>query len=372
MLQLPVMMNMIKTMKIILFLLFSGIFTVFSAEPIERPLRQLVTNNPFSNRQHSQMPLLLTLNGYDQALTQQYIEQYTSAGGRQSLANILRRSEPYLAFIRSEVERRGMPIEIMYLPVIESAFVPNAVSRAGASGLWQFMRNSIGPYDMAINEWKDERRDFWKSTLGALDKLEDEYNRLGCWELTLAAYNAGMGTVRNAQQRHPDADYWELSRLRAFRNETINFVPRLLAVSMILSNPRQFGIEAVWPEDPQWTRIPVGRSVDLNLLAEYAGIDNTELKNANRELNYGITPPYPEYHLKVPLDHVQAIVSVLENPELELIQYYFHTIRSGDTLSAISRRYGVSESQIHSHNPGLRDRYLRVGQQLIIPALGGQ
>ncbi|MDR1144283.1 MAG: LysM peptidoglycan-binding domain-containing protein [Spirochaetaceae bacterium] len=342
---------------------------IIADEPIKRPLRQVRYAQPYISRPHGEYPVSFTLTGFDQELTRKNIEQYSSGGGRNWLAAIMRRSGPYLAFIRQEIERRGLPQELIYLPVIESAYSPTAVSRAGATGMWQFMQGSIGPYDMKITEWMDERRDFWKSTLGALDKLEAEYKRVGSWELALSAYNAGLGTVLNAQKKYPGEDYWALCERKVFKNETIQYIPRLLAVSYILSNPRRFGIEAVWPEDPQWTRIPVGRSVDLSIVAEHAGLSGAELKNANGELIYGITPPDPNYHLKVPASLASAVTAVLENPELQLIKYYFHTIRSGDTLSGIAQRYGVSESQIRSHNPGLREKYLKVGQRLIVPAL---
>jgi membrane-bound lytic murein transglycosylase D len=338
-------------------------------EVIERPLRQIRYTQPYAAKPHSEKPVLLTLTGLDEPLTQKYIEQYSTSWGRNWLNTILRRSEPYMAFIRREIERRGLPQELIYLPVIESAYSVSAVSRSGATGLWQFMRNSIGPYNMRITEWVDERRDFWKSTIGALDKLETEYKRVGSWELALSAYNAGLGTVLNAMKKHPGADYWELCRLKVFKNETIQYIPRLLAVSYVLSNPRRYGIEAAWPADPQWTLVPVGRSVDLNLVAEHAGLKGTDLKEANRELLYGITPPDPDYHIKVASVHAQAVASVLEDPKLTLLEYYFHAIRSGDTLSGIARRYGISENQIRSHNPGLQERYLSIGQRLVIPAL---
>ncbi|MDR2312948.1 MAG: LysM peptidoglycan-binding domain-containing protein [Spirochaetaceae bacterium] len=342
---------------------------IIPGEPITRPLRQVKYVQPYASKPHDEAPVLFTLTGLDEPLTRQYIEQYSTGGGRRWLTAIMERSEPYLAFIQKEIERRGLPQELIYLPVIESAYSVTAVSRSGATGLWQFMRNSIKPYDMKITDWMDERRDFWKSTLGALDKLEAEYKRVGNWELTLSAYNAGLGTVLNAMKKYPGEDYWELCKRRVFKKETIHYIPKLLAVSYILSNPRRHGIEPVWAEDPQWIRIAVGRSVDLNMVAEYAGLPGTELKKANRELFYGITPPDPNYHIKVPAAQASAVASVLENPELTLIKYYFHTIRSGDTLSGIASRYGVSESQIRSHNPGLRDRYLKIGVRLIIPAL---
>jgi membrane-bound lytic murein transglycosylase D len=338
-------------------------------ETSARPLRQVRYAQPYALKPHGEPPVIFTLTGIDEDLTKKYIEQYSSRWGRNWLSTILKRSEPYIAFIRAEIERRGLPQELIYLPVIESAYSTGAVSRSGATGLWQFMRNSIGPYDMKITEWMDERRDFWKSTVGALDKLETEYKRVGSWELALAAYNAGLGTVLNGLKKHPGADYWELCRRRAFRNETIQYVPRLLAVSYILSQPRRYGIETVWPEDPQWTRVPVDRPVDLGILAEHAGLSGPALKQANGELFYGITPPDPAYHIKVPASQAEAVGLVLKNAELALIKYYFHTIRSGDTLSGIARHYGVPESQIRSSNPGLKDKYLKIGQRLIIPAL---
>jgi membrane-bound lytic murein transglycosylase D len=338
-------------------------------KPIERPTRQIRYAQPYTVVPHTETPLLFSLSGIDEELTQQYIEQYSTPWGIRWLSTIMDRSGPYLGFIREEIEKRDMPIELAYLPVIESAYSTAAVSRSGATGMWQFMRNSIGPYDMRVTDWMDERKDFWKSTVGALDKLRDNYKAVGSWELALAAYNAGLGTVIKAQKKYEGADYWELCEKKAFKTETMHYIPRLLAVSYILSNPRRFGIEVKWPEDPQWKRIPVGRTVDLSLVAEFAGLPGAELKKANGELFYGITPPDPNYHIKVPASQAEAIAAVLENPELILIKYYFHIIRHGDTLSEIARRYGISINQISSYNPGLRAQYLKIGQRLIIPAL---
>ncbi|MDR1390124.1 MAG: transglycosylase SLT domain-containing protein [Treponema sp.] len=373
-------------MKRVLFVPFVAVLSVLSAsvnagelisyqmeetvvEPvIPRPVRQTrYKDTPV--RPHVETPAFFTLNGIDEELTQKAIDQYSSAGGRNWLSTILKRSEPYIGFIRAEVEKRGMPEEIIYLPVIESAFSVNAVSRAGATGLWQFMRNSVGPYDMRITEWVDERRDFWKSTIGALDKLQDNYKALGNWELALAAYNAGLGTVNNAIKKHGTKDYWELCRLKAFRNETIQYIPRLIAVTYMLSRPRRFGIQVSWPEDLQWARIPVRRAVDLKIVAEHAGLPADTLKKTNGELLYGITPPDPDYHIKVPGALAQSVAAILDDPSLTLIKYYFHTIRSGDTLLGIASRYGISVSQIQSQNPGLNPQNLKIGVRLVIPAL---
>jgi membrane-bound lytic murein transglycosylase D len=339
--------------------------TVLGEKSLGRPVRQIHYAPSHAIAPHGEIPSIISIEGLDHPITQKCIAEYSSPGGRNFLATIMKRGEMYLGFIRKEIERRGMPAELIYLPVIESSYSYTAVSRVGATGLWQFMRVSMGAYDMKVSDWMDERRDFWKSTMGALDMLEYNYKALGNWEFALAAYNYGLGAVNNMRKKNPGASYWDLCEKKAIND----YVPRLLAVSHILSNPRQFALELRWPEDPDWTRIKVGRSVDLGLVAEHAGIPAAELKKANGELFYGITPPDPNYYIKVPSSQAEAVAAVLDDPELTLIKYYFYTIHFGDTLSEIAQRYGISVNQVVSYNPGLRAQYLQIGQRIIIPAL---
>ncbi|MDR0377675.1 MAG: LysM peptidoglycan-binding domain-containing protein [Spirochaetaceae bacterium] len=307
--------------------------------------------------------------GLDHPLTQRYIRQYTSPGGLSWLKQVMTRGEPYLAFIRREIEERGLPPELLYLPVIESAFLPTARSSSGAAGLWQFMKNSIIPFDMKVTEWVDERMDFWKSTQGALSKLEDNFRQLQDWALALAAYNAGLGAVNRIISRTGIKDYWELSDKKYFKTETTHYIPKLLAVAAVVSDPRRYGFEAFWPEDPQWTRVPVDRPADLEILAEAAGIDREILKAANQELYYGVTPPGTGYSLKVRAVDAEALREVLAQTDMPLIRYHFHTIQYGDTLSELAAHYGVSVLQITEANRNLRERYLQIGQRIRIPAV---
>jgi membrane-bound lytic murein transglycosylase D len=306
--------------------------------------------------------------GLDQALTQEYLRRYSSPQGLAWLNAIMHRGAPYLAFIHREIEVRNLPQELLYLPVIESAYISSAVSKSGATGLWQFMKNSIAPYDMRVTEWMDERMDFWKSTVGALSKLEDNYRQTGDWALALAAYNTGLGAVTRIMQKTGIKDYWALSERKELAEETIHFVPKLLAISYIMTNPRRFGVEPVWPQDPGWTRLPVGRTVDLGLLALAAEVDPDELKRVNRELLFNVTPPDPNYQLKVRATDAPAIAAVLARHDLALVKYYFHTVRSGDTLSAIALHYGISVDHILNANPGTQAKYLKIGSRLLIPA----
>jgi membrane-bound lytic murein transglycosylase D len=341
------------------------------APHVSRPLRQVKqgTSPPVSTKGRGDSLLYGTIPGFEQALTQHYIEHFSKSGGISWINSVIQRGAPYLAFIRQEIEARKLPGEFLYLPVIESGFQATIKSRSGATGIWQFMKNSIGPYDMKVDEWVDERADFWKSTHGALSKLEDNYRELGDWSLALAAYNAGLGGVSRILRQTGIRDYWELSEKQELKSETIHYVPRLLAISYILTHPRRFGITAVWPEDLEWTRVSTGgRMVDLGLLADKAGIDLKELKQANSELFFNVTPPDPNYYIKVRAQDAAAISRILAQKDTILVKYYFHTIRTGDTLSDLAQHYGISVNTILQANPGTRAQYLKVGARLVIPA----
>jgi membrane-bound lytic murein transglycosylase D len=310
----------------------------------------------------------LSIPGLEEALTRHYIKQYTSPGGIAWLNAVMRRAAPYLVFIRREIEERNLPPELLYLPVIESGYLATALSKSGAAGLWQFMKNSIGPFDMQVNDWMDERMDFWKSTQGALRKLEENYRYFDDWPMALAAYNTGLGGITRVVKDTGIKDYWVLSERKVLKTETIHYVPKLLAVAWIMAQPRRFGVEP-WQDSLEWARIPVGRTVDLALLAAETGIDPALLRAGNQELIYNITPPDKAYQLKVPLAQAPLVTEILERKGPELIKNYFHTVRYGDTLSALALHYGVTAELIENANPGIRSRYLQIGSRLRIPAL---
>jgi membrane-bound lytic murein transglycosylase D len=303
----------------------------------------------------------------DRELTRRYIDQYSSPGGIAWLNTVINRGSPYISFIQEEIKKMDLPPELVYLPVIESAYNATAVSRSGAAGLWQFMKNSMGPFDMKVNDWMDERLDFWKSTQGALRKLNENYRTLGDWPLALAAYNAGLGGVSRVVARTGLRDYWALCERKELRSETIHYVPKFLAAAYILSRPRRFGINW-WPEKTEWTRVAAGRSADLEVIAREAGLDADVLKAANRELRFNVCPPDSAYFLKVPAEYAETVQAVLENKDLRLIRYHYYTIKYGDTLSALSAHYGVSVDLIQGANPGIQSRYLQIGQRVQIPA----
>jgi membrane-bound lytic murein transglycosylase D len=319
----------------------------------------------------SKSPLLST-EALSHPLTQRYITQYSSAGGIAWLKAVMEKGGIYIPFIRDEIAKRGLPAELLYLPVIESGDMGSAKSKSGAAGLWQFMLNSIAPYGMKAGELLDERRDFQKSTIAALRKLEENHRILGNWPLALAAYNAGLGAANSAVKRGGTSDYWLLCEKKLFRSETIQYVPQLLAVAYILSQPRRFGLD-YWPQTVEWTAVPAPKQASLRLLADQTGIDYELLRLLNMELVQGITPPPSgagsAYRLKVPAAAVPLVEEVFSQKDLKLLQFYPYKVQYGDTLSALSRHYGISLSLIEKHNPGILDRYLKPGEMLNIPAL---
>ncbi|MDR3192965.1 MAG: LysM peptidoglycan-binding domain-containing protein [Treponema sp.] len=339
-----------------------------------RPLRRLVFpkperfTDPAAPSGEETEGRSLSIPGLEAPLTRYYIEQYTSPGGIAWLNAVMRRGAPYLGFIRREIEERNLPPEFLYLPVIESGYLATALSKSGAAGLWQFMKNSIGPFDMTVDDWVDERMDFWKSTQGALRKLEENYRYFEDWPMALAAYNTGLGGINRVVRDTGIKDYWVLSERKALKTETIHYVPKLLAVAWIMAHPRRFGVES-WQDSPEWTRVPAGGAVDLALLAAETGMDPALLRAGNQELIYHITPPDKAHQLKVPLAQLPLVTEALNRKGPELIKNYFHTIRYGDTLSALALHYGISVELIENANPGIKSKYLQIGSRLRIPAL---
>jgi len=370
------------TLSLLPFLLFAISTAVLSAQTADgndapptalngRPLRTASTPPPASVSYSSSLlppSSLLTPEALNQPLTKYYIERYSSSGGITWLNSIINNGSIYLPFVKEEIAKRGLPPELAYLPFIESGYLGTARSKSGATGLWQFMMNSIAPFNIKVNDLIDERRDFRKSTAAALQKLAENYRALEDWPLALAAYNAGLGAVSRAAKGANVNDYWLLCDKKLLRNETVHYVPKFLAVSYILSHPRRFGVD-YWPQAAEWTTIKPGKQVSLDVIAQEAGLDRGLLYRLNTELLYGITPPDANYELKIPPAQMEAVAGLLAREDVGLLRYYRYQIRYGDTLSALSRHYGVSVDMIDQYNPGIKSRYLKIGETVIIPAL---
>ena len=313
---------------------------------------------------------IFTFKSQDNQLYNYYLEKYKTPEQIRWLDSVMQRADVYIDFIDNLIYKNNMPPEILYLPVTESAYRQNAVSRSGAAGMWQFMKNSISPYDMKIDDFADDRRDFWKATEGAISKLKYNYDMLNNdWLLALAAYNCGLGRVKKTISATGITDYWELCEKGLLPHETIHYVPRFLAISAILSQRGRNGVPVEWREPYRWERVKLNYSVSVSKLSEVTSIPIDIIKKGNAELHYDITPSGRDYFLKVPEGYAPVVSKAMAGMDNKLMKFYFYQIKRGDTLYDISRHYGVSVSMIENYNKGINSSVLSVGQKLVIPAL---
>jgi membrane-bound lytic murein transglycosylase D len=284
------------------------------------------------------------------------------------LQAVLDRSLRYRAIITRAIAERGLPPELRYLPAVESGFQARATSPKGAAGLWQLMRNTASPYGLRMDQWVDERRDFWKATEASLDKLAENYRIFGDWYMALAAYNCGVGKLSAIARKYPGNDYWALRRKGVLPRETSAFVPQFLAVTRILSYPGRYGMEVGWNTSPDWSRIPLDRCVDLRILSEKSGVPLEVLTTGNAELNFPMTPPASyKYALKVPREYSAPVEKALAESTMPLLDFRVHLVTEGDTLSGIARKYRVGVELIREFNPRLAPRVLRIGAKVLVP-----
>jgi membrane-bound lytic murein transglycosylase D len=284
----------------------------------------------------------------------------------------LERSTYYFPMMKRIFEEVGTPQELIHLSMIESGLVPVARSHARAVGLWQFMYATGAAYGLEVNWWIDERRDPEKSTRAAARHLKDLYEIWGDWHLALAGYNVSPRAMRRAiNQSGGKADYWHIHP--HLPRETRGYVPGYIAATLVALNPEDFGFER-----PKTTRVyeydvvPIEGSVDLNILADFAGITTQELRDLNPELLRFATPPGPNaYPLKIPKGKKNTFLAAYEKmPESKRQTLVIHTVSRGESLGVIANRYGVSVRALYGANENLSSM-IHPGQEVIIPVPGG-
>ena len=286
---------------------------------------------------------------------------------RERLIAALERASIYLPFIRAELKKANMPQDLAWLPLVESAFNPRARSRAKAQGLWQFMAGTARLYDLRTDSLVDERNDPFLATQAAVRHLGDLHAMFGSWELALAAYNCGAGNIQRALRRSKgDTDFWTLRRY--LRRETRNYVPALWAVVVVAKNPAAYGLPPIEEHPPCIDRVPVRGALDLDVLAQRAGLDAQDLADLNPALKQRLTPASGSYQLAVPCGLQANIGDVIAAiPPSERVRRFLHVVKKGDTPGAIARRYGSSVGAILAANGIRNPRALRIGQTLIVP-----
>lgn len=278
------------------------------------------------------------------------------------------RSRPYLYHILSEVEKRNMPSEIALLPFIESAFVTKARSHVGASGLWQFMPATGRHYGLAQNHIYDGRHDIYASTNAALDYLQYLHNMFGDWSLALAAYNWGEGNVNRAVNRARSQGLEPVYENLNMPNETRNYVPKLLAVRNLVSNPQVFGLNLADIENkPYFAAISIDSPMDINAITRLANISQAEFEALNPSFKVPVfMPENGQRKLLLPVGAVNAFERNLRNASKEsLLSYDILRSDGATTLSDIADRNGVSVTDLRRTN-GLSSNTIRAGLPILV------
>ncbi len=280
------------------------------------------------------------------------------------------RAQRYLFYIVEEVERRGMPMEIALLPVIESAFNPGANSIASASGIWQFIPSTGKHFGMEQNWWHDGRRDIIGATNGALDYLQKLHDMFGDWELALAAYNWGENGVARAQARnrklHKPTDYSHLKMPR----ETRNYVPKLLAVKNIVADPARFGLVlSKIPDEPYFATVSTTKHIDVKVAAELANISMDEFIALNPGHNRPVILQENDNGnvLLLPVDKVDTFRTNLEKTNQRLVSWQPYESKKGESFQTIAEHFGLTLAELRTANGLSKFANESNGQTLLVP-----
>ena len=313
--------------------------------------------------------LPLVLNDY----VASYIN-YFSSRGKGFLENGLVRAGRYEPMIRRVLKEEGVPQDLIYLAQAESGFHPLALSRAGARGMWQFMAGRGAGYGLERNWWLDDRQDPEKATRAAARHLKDLYNQFGDWYLAMAAYNSGPGNVQQAVQRTGYADFWELYKRNVLPAETKNYVPIILAVTIMAKNPSQYGLDHLQRDLPlQYSTVKVDYPVDLRLVAEITDSSLSTVQELNPALLRMTTPKEGTYDLKVPPGTAERFQQVIASiPRDMRVWWRYHKVASGETLAAIAHQYKTSTNSIAQVNGIDPDDPVKAGSRLVIPVTPGR
>ena len=317
---------------------------------------------------HSDLPLMLT----DQVAG--FINYFSTPKGHGILQHALERGGRYREMIESTLREEGVPQELIYLAQAESGFHPLALSRVGARGMWQFMASRARGYGLQHNLWVDERQDPEKSTRAAAHHLKDLYNQFGDWYLAMAAYNSGPGTVQSAVKRTGYADFWELYRRNVLPKETRNYVPIILAVTIMAKNPVQYGLDDIAPEQPvPYDAVKIDYSVDLRLVAQCIDVSPATLQDLNPSLLRLATPKDQSFELRLPVGTRDRYLAAIEPVPIPMrVWWRYHEVAEGDTLASIARTYRTSLAAIEKENHLVAGDELKSDSKLIIPIPPGK
>ncbi len=282
----------------------------------------------------------------------------------------LSRSTKYIEKMKEILTEKGLPEDLVYIPLIESGFNVNARSRAKAVGPWQFIESTAKRYGLIIDWWRDERKDPIKSTVAAAEYLKYLYKMFGDWSLALAAYNAGEGRVYRAVNRFGENDYWNLLNTTYLPNETKNYVPKYIAAITIAKQPENYGFDSIKKhESMSYAEINIPSPTDLAVIAKCAQVDVTIIKELNPELKRWSTPMNVQnYTIRIPEEKKDIFMSNFEQiPSKKRFSHDTYIVKKGDTVYKIAKKTGLSTTVLYEMNETEIFKQLKPGTQIMIP-----
>lgn len=315
---------------------------------------------------------LLTFPLVHNEFVQQWVDYFTGRG-RETFEKWLTRSTRYIPLMKQVLKEEGVPVDLIYLSMIESGFNPKAYSHAKAVGPWQFMEPTGKRYGLRVDFWIDERKDIVKSTHAAAIYLKELHAIFGSWYLAAAGYNAGEGRVLSAIRRDKNRNFWELAHGKTnFRAETKNYVPKIIAAALLAKNPEKYGFNKGldFGKPLAWESVRVPGGVDLRAVAQVTNEDPDLLQILNAELRTGITPPESKdgYDVRVPPEKKDVLLSKLtELSRIQVASFINHRVGRGENLGYIARRYKTTVVILLKLNNINNPKSLRVGQVLKVP-----
>lgn len=315
----------------------------------------------------------LGLEGMDNEVTEKFRQQFSQGYGKRLLIMSLENSARYRPYIIQKLTEMELPLYLQYLPIIESNFLSTAVSKSGATGIWQFMENSMYPM-LKKDPWYDERRDGWKSTDAALTKLKDNYNLFENWDFALGAYNCGTGGMRRYIKEHPDKTFWDMVDEDLINNQTRLYVPKLLAIADLVENAEFYGLDdikelndsIISAEIEEFDYITTKGMYSFQQIADATGINKDEIRELNHALFRNCTPARQNYELRLPKGSGEEALEKLKHVDYAT-DAIIYTVESGDSLWGISRKFGLTVDDICQVNGIKENGVLSIGKRLIVP-----
>jgi len=338
----------------------------------KRILEIYASRNIVVNGDHNAIPIVL--NNHIKA----EIDLFTKGREKDFFIRSYKRSGKYRPFIVSELKKAGLPVELSWLPLIESGFNVVALSKARALGLWQFIPSTGYKFGLKRDIFIDERIDPVKSTKAAIAYLKELHNIFGDWNTVLASYNCGEGRVlrviRSQNVNYLD-DFWDLYQRLPL--ETARYVPRFLATLHIIKNKKQYGLDSIKIDSPyEYETVSVSKQVHLNDIASNIGTSEKIIKELNPELRYNILPS-DQYPLRIPLGKSEELLSKLDKISVcspprgtKSTEIVYHKVNPGESLSTIARRYRTSVESIKLANNMRKSNFIVAGKKLKVPQKG--